>query len=207
MRWPDSSERNFTRRGNLVWWTCRQWLNSSLVNSIQRERSVWWTRKQWLKTNTGNAKRGWHAVWVLRTYWMYSAIISYALQWNLFVLKTKATLIFNKRSYKVSGSIAIMSRKMNLLNSAFYASARPKIIREDFLQAKWLPFTQGNNRRSLKRETTEKVNVIGTMTLHVRMGLSSVRVLFAVVGSLEVIGLLRTSFFEIFVKGIMRFPT
>lgn len=95
-----------------------------------------------------------------------------------------------------------MADKMTLVNSVLDTDASPSFIHEEFLKAEWLKTIVTNHRPCLWYATGQKVNAVGTTTLHDKIGESRVRVFFGIVQSLAVRVPLGTSFFDKFVKGL-----
>lgn len=116
--------------------------------------------------------------------------------------ETRHNLLFNKMKYKVSISVSLMDNKMHPVNSTFDTAAGPKLVREGLLEAEWLKAVQANNRPPLRNVINQKISVVETIHLLVRMGDSRVRVRLGVVRNLAVPVLLETSFIDMFVKGI-----
>lgn len=100
--------------------------------------------------------------------------------------------LINKRKYKVSILFGLRSKQMHSVKCAFGIGTGPKFIGEDFLKAEWLKVMRANNRTALKSATNQKIYIFRTVTLHIRMVDSTVRVVFDVVRNLVVPVLLGT---------------
>lgn len=88
------------------------------------------------------------------------------------------------------------------MNSVFDTSAGPNLIWEDFLEGNWLKTVQANNGPSLQSATNQELNIVGTVTLPVRMADSRGRVVCDIVRNLAVPAILATLFIDRFLKGI-----
>lgn len=77
------------------------------------------------------------------------------------------------------------------------------MIREDFYETYWLQGIRAVTASSLRSAATQKVGIVRTLFIHVRVGDARIRVVFGVARSLGVPILLRISFIDRFVKGIL----
>lgn len=87
----------------------------------------------------------------------------------------------------------------------FAPGARPNLIWEEVLQPDWHGAFRVENQRSPQTATSQEVSIGDTVSLHVWIWDSRVRVFLGVVRNLAVFALLGTSFIDKFVKGI--FPS
>lgn len=126
--------------------------------------------------------------------------IPYSKIWLL--EKSGDILLFNTSSYKVSTSVGIMANNMHRVNCVSEKGTGPNPMREDMLLAEWRTAIQTNNRPVLKDAINEKVRVVGTITLHFRMEVSKVRVVFGAVSNFGVAVILRALSMERLVRGI-----
>lgn len=82
---------------------------------------------------------------------------------------TEDTLLFNKSNYKISISVGPMANKMPPVNSFSDTRAKQTIIREDFIEAKSLEAIQASYQLALSNASTQKVSIVETISLHVKM--------------------------------------
>lgn len=96
-----------------------------------------------------------------------------------------------------------MANRIELVNSVFKTSVSRNHIRENISEAESLKAVQVNIRTALKNVINQNVSVVGTVALKVRMEDSCIRVVFVVVSNLAGPVLLKTSFIDRSVNGIL----
>lgn len=90
--------------------------------------------------------------------------------------------------------IVLLANKIHHVNSVFDTNAGPNVIRKRRFQGRKAKICTGE-------QPTGKVSAVGTVTLHARMGVSRVRVVFGLVCNLAVSALLGNSFIDRFLMG------
>lgn len=108
----------------------------------------------------------------------------------------------NKRNYKVAISAELNSSHMRPVNFVFNTGVETRLLRGDMAQLHWMKSIGVSKKPRLRRVTIQKVEVVCTIMLYVRMGGTLVRVLAGIVKKLAVSVLFGTYFITEFVKGI-----
>lgn len=80
----------------------------------------------------------------------------------------------------------------------FDTGTGPNLIRADMVELYWVRSVRVSEKPRLKGATSQHVETIGTIILHVFIGEAHVRVAFGILNSLVVSVLLGTSFMENF---------
>lgn len=83
--------------------------------------------------------------------------------------ETEDLYLLNRRNYKVSISVGLMDKEMHAVKGGFDTGTGLSLIREYFLEAEGLKAIQSNSRPSLKNDINQKISVVRTINLYVRM--------------------------------------
>lgn len=113
--------------------------------------------------------------------------------------KSGEILLFTSRNEKVSRFVYLMTSMMHLVSFILVTGARTRLIWEAYLGTEGVRGFQANNLSVSKHVTGQRVSVVGTITLHVRIRDSKVKVDFGIVRSLAVQVFTGTSFHHSFV--------
>lgn len=89
------------------------------------------------------------------------------------------------------------------VNYVLDTAVRPNLILEELFESDEITYIRACDNPRLRSVTNEKVEIVGTIVLYVRIGESLVRVMFGIVRNLAVPALLGTSLIDKFNKGII----
>lgn len=103
----------------------------------------------------------------------------------------------------MSNSVSFIASNMHPVSFVFSIGAEPNLTRHHLVEEDWLRSIESSSQPLLRNATIQKISVIGTTTLHVRMQDPKFRVVFGVVRFSVVQVLLHTSFIDRFLNDIL----
>lgn len=99
-------------------------------------------------------------------------------------------------------AIGLNSLYMRPVSCVFDTGSAPSLLRDDMVEPNSMSSISVSKKPLLRSVTNQKVEFVGKIILQVRMGETSLHVMFGIVKNLEVQVLLRASFIVNFVKVI-----
>lgn len=94
--------------------------------------------------------------------------------------------LLNKETFTVSISVSLSSLKIRPVHCIIDTVMEPNLVRDGFLDNKWLQAIRAVSAPSLKSVNCQMISVVGTLLLHIRVVDAHIQVAFGVVRTLPV---------------------
>lgn len=116
-----------------------------------------------------------------------------------------STTLSTKKNYKVAISFGLNASPMRRMNCVFANGAQPNLLQEEPIRLDFQQPLRPCNSPKLRSATIQKVEVAGTIVLHVRIGESSIRAMLEILRNSAGPILLGTPLVDKIIKGM--FPS